>query len=123
LASVEGAAGNQRAAFELLGEAQAASMAGDEHWMSADIHRLAGETMLAGTAIRPAPSESSTLALARWHGSRARSCGNCVPRPASPVYRAAATRPPPRTITSRQFIAPSARASLEQAKAALDALG
>jgi hypothetical protein len=74
LASVEGAAGNQRAAFELLGEAQAASMAGDEHWMSADIHRLAGETMLAGTAIRPAPSESSTLALARWHGSRARSC-------------------------------------------------
>ena len=43
LASLESAAGNQREALELLGEAQAASTAGDEHWMSAEIHRLTGE--------------------------------------------------------------------------------
>ena len=48
LASVEKAVGNQQAALELLGEAQVASTAGDEHWMLPEIHRVAGKAMLAG---------------------------------------------------------------------------
>ena len=71
LASVEGAAGNQREALVLLGEAQAASKAGDEHWMSAEIHRLTGEAMLAGGDAAGAEREfQAALTLAREQGAQ-----------------------------------------------------
>jgi predicted ATPase len=71
LASLEGAAGNRREALELLGEAQAASMAGDEHWMSAEIHRLVGEAMLAGNGDAAGAEQEfqAALALAREQGA------------------------------------------------------
>jgi predicted ATPase/class 3 adenylate cyclase len=72
LASVEGAVGNQRAAVELLGEAQSACTAGDEHWMAAEIHRLTGEAMLASDGD-PAAAERefhAALALAREQGAK-----------------------------------------------------
>ena len=67
LASLEGAAGNQREALELLGGARALSAAGDEHWMTAEIHRLAGETMLAGNGDAAGAEQEfqAALALAR----------------------------------------------------------
>ena len=67
LASLEGAAGNQREALELLGGARALSAAGDEHWMSAEIHRLAGEAMLAGNGDAAGAEQEfqAALALAR----------------------------------------------------------
>jgi class 3 adenylate cyclase/predicted ATPase len=72
LASIEGAAGNHRKALTLLGQAQAASTAGDEHWMSAEIHRLSGEAMLAGSADAAGAEREfrAALALAREQGSR-----------------------------------------------------
>jgi len=71
LASLEGAAGNQRKALELLGQAQAAGTAGDEHWMSAEIHRLTGETMLAGSGDAAGAEREfqAALALAREQGA------------------------------------------------------
>lgn len=72
LASVEEVVGNQRAAFKLLGEAQAAGTAGDEHWMAAEIHRLAGEAILA-REDDPAAAERefhAALALARKQGAK-----------------------------------------------------
>jgi hypothetical protein len=49
----------------------------DEHWMAAEIHRLAGNSM----------------PRSRWHESKAQSCGNRAPQQALRVYRGAATRP------------------------------
>jgi class 3 adenylate cyclase/predicted ATPase len=46
LAKVEARADNHREALRLLGEAQAAIEAGEERWISAEIHRLAGEIAL-----------------------------------------------------------------------------
>ena len=71
LASLEGATGNQRKALELLGEAQAAGTVGNEHWMSAEIHRLTGETMLAGSgdAAGAELEFQAALALAREQGA------------------------------------------------------
>jgi predicted ATPase len=72
LASVEKAVGNQQAALELLGEAQVASTAGDEHWMLPEIHRVAGEAMLAGdsNAVGAEREFHAALALAREQGAR-----------------------------------------------------
>jgi class 3 adenylate cyclase/predicted ATPase len=72
LASLEGAAGNTREALELLGEAQAVGTAGDEHWMSAEIHRLTGEAMLAGTGDMAGAEREfhAALVLARKQGAR-----------------------------------------------------
>jgi predicted ATPase len=72
LASLEGATGNQREALELLGQAQAAGTAGDEHWMSAEIHRLTGEAMLAGNGDAAGAEREfqAALALARQQGAR-----------------------------------------------------
>ena len=47
LATLERDSGNRREALALLGQAEAEGMAGDEHWMSGEIHRLMGEVMLA----------------------------------------------------------------------------
>ena len=71
LASLESAAGNRREALDLLGEAQAASTAGDEHWMSAEIHRLIGETILPGNdnTARAEQEFQAALALARKQGA------------------------------------------------------
>jgi predicted ATPase len=72
LASLEGVTGNQREALEMLGQAQAAGAAGDEHWMSAEIHRLTGEAMLAGNGNAAGAEREfqAALALAREQGAR-----------------------------------------------------
>ena len=72
LAGLQRAAGNTREALELLGKAQAAGAAGDEHWMSAEIHRLTGEVILAGNgdAAGAAREFRAALALARRQGAR-----------------------------------------------------
>jgi class 3 adenylate cyclase/predicted ATPase len=72
LARVEGAAGNQRAALELLDEARAASTAGDEHWMSAEISRLTGEMMLAedGDPAGAGREFLTALALTQEQGAK-----------------------------------------------------
>jgi predicted ATPase len=72
LAGLESAAGNTREALELLREAQAVGAAGDEHWMSAEIHRLTGEAILAGTGdvVGAARECRAALALARQQGAR-----------------------------------------------------
>jgi adenylate cyclase len=72
LADLERGAGNTREALELLGEAQAVGAATGEHWMSAEIHRLTGEAILAGNgdAAGAAREFHATLALARRQGAR-----------------------------------------------------
>jgi predicted ATPase len=72
LASLEGTLGNQLEALKLLGEAQAASTVGNEHWMSAEIHRLTGEAMLAtnGDTVCAEREFHVALALAREQGAR-----------------------------------------------------
>jgi class 3 adenylate cyclase/predicted ATPase len=72
LASVEAAAGHQRAVLELLDEAQAASTAGDEHWVSAEIHRLAGEAMVVGDDNTAGAEREfhAALAVARKQGAK-----------------------------------------------------
>jgi class 3 adenylate cyclase/predicted ATPase len=72
LADLERAAGNPREALKLLGEAQAVATAGDEHWVSAEIHRLTGEAILAGHGdVAGAARECrAALALARRQGAR-----------------------------------------------------
>jgi predicted ATPase len=72
LASLEGTLGNQLEALKLLGEAQAASTAGNEHWMSAEIHRLTGETMLATNRdkVRAEREFRVAITLAREHGAK-----------------------------------------------------
>jgi predicted ATPase len=72
LARVEAAAGHQRAALELLDEAQAASTAGDEHWVSAEIHRLAGEAMVVGDDNTAGAEREfhAALAVARKQGAK-----------------------------------------------------
>jgi predicted ATPase len=72
LADLERAAGNPREALNLLGEAQAVATAGDEHWVSAEIHRLAGEAILAqnGDVAAAARECRAALALARRQGAR-----------------------------------------------------
>jgi class 3 adenylate cyclase/predicted ATPase len=116
LASIEAASGNQRATLELLNEAQAAITAGDEHWMSAEIHRLTGEAMLADGDVAGATREFRVArALAGEQGAKlwelrietnltglSRDCGKAR------VYRS----------LSEGFTDPD----LEQAKAALDAI-
>jgi predicted ATPase/class 3 adenylate cyclase len=72
LANIEGASGNRREALALLHQAQAASMAGDEYWMSAEIHRLVGKTILAGSGDAAAAEREfqAALALSREQGAR-----------------------------------------------------
>jgi predicted ATPase len=72
LASVEAAAGKPRAALELLDEAQAASASGDEHWIAAEISRLAGEMLLAGAADTAGAERKflAALAVAREQGAK-----------------------------------------------------
>ena len=72
LANVEAAAGNRWAALELLDEAQAASEADDEHWMSAEIHRLTGEAMLVGDDGTAGAEQAfhAALTLAREQGAK-----------------------------------------------------
>jgi predicted ATPase len=72
LADLERGAGNTREALELLGEAQAVGAATGEHWMSAEIHRLTGEVILAGNgdAAGAAREFHAALALARRQGAR-----------------------------------------------------
>src|SRR5262249_10022226 len=72
LARIGGAAGDQREALDLLGQAHAAGAAGDEHWMSAEIHRLTGQAMLAGSddAAGAEREFQAALALARAQGAR-----------------------------------------------------
>jgi class 3 adenylate cyclase/predicted ATPase len=72
LASLEGTLGNQPEALKLLGEAQAASTAGNERWMSAEIHRLTGETMLARNRDMVGAEREFrvAIALAREHGAK-----------------------------------------------------
>jgi predicted ATPase len=72
LASLEGTLGNQPEALKLLAEAQAASTAGNEHWMSAEIHRLTGETMLARNRDMVGAEREFrvAIALAREHGAK-----------------------------------------------------
>jgi predicted ATPase len=76
LADLERAAGNTREALKLLGEAQAVATAGDEHWVSAEIHRLTGEAILAGTGdVAGAARECrAALALAKRQGARLWEC-------------------------------------------------
>lgn len=72
LASVEAAGGNQLVALELLDEARAASTNGDEHWVSAEIHRLTGEAMLARNGDRAGAEREfrAALVLAREQGAK-----------------------------------------------------
>jgi class 3 adenylate cyclase/ABC-type transport system involved in cytochrome c biogenesis ATPase subunit len=72
LADLERAAGNAQEALKLLGEAQAVAKAGDEHWVSAEIHRLIGEAILAGKgdAADAEREYRAALALARRQGAR-----------------------------------------------------
>ncbi len=73
LARVEVRAGNHPAALQFLGEAQAASEAGEERWIAAEIHRLTGEIALSSpkpdAAIAQACFERA-LAVAREQQAR-----------------------------------------------------
>jgi len=124
LASVEKAAGNQRAAFELLDEARAASTAGDEHWMSAEIHRLAGEAMLAGDGDTAGAEREfhAAFALARKQGAKLwelRAAASLA-RLSRDGEKAAARDN--LAAVYRSFREGFTSPDLEQAKAALDAL-
>ena len=72
LALFEREAGRHDEALALLRQAQAAEKAGDEHWMSAEIHRLIGESMLAANIDAQAAGREleSALSLAREQGAR-----------------------------------------------------
>jgi len=72
LAGLEKAAGKTREALELLGEAQTVATAGDEHWMSAEIHRLTGEAILDGNGDAAGAGREfhAALALAQRQGAR-----------------------------------------------------
>jgi predicted ATPase len=125
LASVEEAAGNQRAALELLGEARAASTAGDEHWMSAEIHRLVGEAMLAGDGDAAGAEREfqAALALAREQGAKLWElrAATSLARLSRSGDKASAARDNLATAY-RSFSEGITTPDLEQAKAALDAL-
>jgi predicted ATPase len=124
LASVEEAAGNQRTAFELLDEARAAATAGDEHWMSAEIHRLAGEAMLAGDGDRAGAEREfhAALALARKQGAKLWElrAATSLARLSRDGEKAAARDN--LAMVYRSFSEGFTSPDLEQAKAALDAL-
>jgi predicted ATPase/class 3 adenylate cyclase len=72
LASVEAAAGNRHASIRLLAEAQEAGRAGEEHWFSAEIHRLSGEATRAlnGDLVAAERAFRAALALAREQGAK-----------------------------------------------------
>jgi len=72
LASIQAVARNRKAALEILDEAQAASAAGDEHWISAEISRLAGEMLMAGSADDAGAERkfNAALVMAREQGAK-----------------------------------------------------
>lgn len=126
LASVEGAAGNHQAALELLGEAQAASTAGDEHWVSAEIHRLAGEAMVVGDDDTAGAEREfhAALALAREQGAKLWELRAATSL--ARLYRdgnKASTARYDLEMVYRFFSEGFTDPDLEQAKAVLDALG
>jgi len=72
LARIQAVAGKTQAALEILDEAQAASAAGDEPWISAEISRLAGEMLLAWAADDAGAERkfNAALAMAREQGAK-----------------------------------------------------
>ena len=72
LARIQAVAGKKQAALDILDEAEAASAAADEHWISPEISRLAGEMLLAGAADDAGAERKFTtaLAIAREQGAK-----------------------------------------------------
>jgi len=72
LARIQAVAGKTQAALEILDEAQAASAAGDEPWISAEISRLSGEMLLAWAADDAGAERkfNAALAMAREQGAK-----------------------------------------------------